>query len=60
MFKVIELVLLGFGIISLYAAGMILTKEVQLLQDTRVDLDMQLSYMSQLTGARRHADIEVD
>lgn len=60
MLKVIEYVLLGFGIISLYACGMIFTKQVQLLEQARIDLDMTVNHISMLTGVRRNADIEIE
>ena len=59
MFKIIEYVLLGFGIVSLYACGCFLTKEVALLQECRTDIDMQLAQLQTLTGERRKADIEI-
>lgn len=60
LFKVIEYILLAFGIISIYGQGVFLTKEIQLLRDTRTDLDMQLEVISRLTGERRRADIEIE
>lgn len=60
MFKIVEYVILGFGIVSLYACGCFLTKEISLLTDVRTDLDMQLARMEQLNGDRRKADIEVE
>lgn len=60
MLKVIEYVLLGLGIISLYACGMLLTRERQLLQDAIIDLDMTVSSIQTATGERRRADIEID
>lgn len=60
MLKIIEYVLLGIGIIGLYAQGCFLTKEIELLRETRTDLDMQLEVITALTGERRKADIEID
>lgn len=60
MFKIVEYVLLAFGIICIYGQGLFLTKEIQLLQDCRTDLDMQLQVIANLTGERRKADIEID
>lgn len=60
MLKVIEYVLLGLGVVSLYACGMILTRQVQLLEQARIDLDMTVYNISMLAGVRRNADIEIE
>lgn len=60
MIKVIEYVLLGFGIVSLYACGCFLTKEIALLTDVRMDIDMQLARLQNITGERRKADFEIE
>ena len=59
MFKIVEYVLLGFGIVSLYACGCFLTKESALLTEVRTDIDMQLAMLQNITGDRRKADIEI-
>lgn len=59
LMKILEYIILAFGIVALYGAGAFISKEVKLLSDLRVDLDMQLAYISTLTGERRKCDFEV-